>query len=161
MRHVLFFLMAVSVSSPAWADHFVEVVTYQCDQQHGQLRILLQGAYNEAGLALTSHLQDGQWDVSSLFADPEGMSKTIKLECSLGKTRYKLEISGLTWNKDHSDESAHVLISQGSKSIIDTDLEPSPFDADPNGKVITKIIVSPALAKPEITSVSRPDFTKS
>ena len=161
MRYVLLCLMTVSVSSPAWADHFVEVVTYQCNQKQGKISILHQGAYNEAGRALTAHLQDDQWDVSDLFTDPEGSSKTIVRECSLGDTKYKIEISGLTWNKDHSDESAHVRISQGSKSVIDTDLDPSPFDTDPSGKVITQIIVSSGLAKPEITSVSQHDFTKS
>lgn len=158
MRCTLFCLVAVSISSPAWADHFVEVVTYQCDQKKGQLSILHQGAYNEAGLALTAHLQDGQWDVSNLFTGPEGVPKTVVRKCSLGDIAYEVEISGLTWNKDNSDESAHVHIVQGSKLLIDVDLEPSPFRTDTDGGFITRITVSPGLAKPEVTSVSQHEF---
>ena len=59
---VAFLLLPAS----AWADHFEEVVGLRCDTAGGQLTVVHQGAYNDAGSTLTTHLShiNGMFDRS-------------------------------------------------------------------------------------------------
>ena len=149
--------MLLNLPMTAKADHFEEVVGLRCDHLNNKLTVSHEGAYNDKGIQITTHLQPNQWDTRKLF-DSDGAPKIISAACLLHHLQYKIQISGVTWNKDHSDTSAHILIIEGDSVLIDKDLDPSPFENRKNFRTIKQIIVQPKAKKPNIITVSEEEF---
>lgn len=157
MRHWIAGLAFLVFPTVAWADHFEEVVTLQCDTADGELTVLHQGAYNDAGSALTAHLSHDQWNVRALY-NASGTPRTVSRSCSLHGLTYRIVITGLTWNRDHSDMSAHVRISVRDRVLFDGDLDPSPFDSTSSRQFVATIVVKSGSSNPQITTLSQREF---
>ena len=157
MRYCVAGLAFLVFPTVAWADHFEEIVGLQCDTADGQLTVVHQGAYNDAGFALTSHPSHDQWNVRALFS-AAGTPRTVSRSCSLRGLIYQTAITGLTWNRDHTDVSAHVRISVGDRVLFDGDLDPSPFDSRSSLRVVVTIMVTSGASKPQLTTLSQREF---
>ena len=127
------------VFSPAWADHIEERVTYACSPT--QLVITRAAAFNAAGDALVAHLGPNAWSGPSLFDGAEGPPRTIHRTCRLAGHPLRVEISGRTWDRYHTEDSAHVRVQDGARVLIDIDLDPSPWSTSPQAHAVHRITV--------------------
>jgi hypothetical protein len=149
----------LTLPSIAWADHFEQTVSIHCDHTANQLVIEHHGAYDESGDQLLHDIHENQWNVRTLIpGDKNGIAetwKTVKRDCTLRNDSYEVSISGITWGKYGSDQSAHIIITSGKKTLFDGDLDGSPFSAPV--PTVTRIIVSDGDEKPHVlTTTSNP-----
>lgn len=157
MKRAWIFAAVAIAPSAAWADHFEQVVSFECDQAANRLIIDHKGAYNEDGDLLVKGIGDDQWNIRTLMIDPdaEGVPRgTQKIErsCKLQGSSYDVTISGITWGRYGQDESAHITIRADKTTLFDSDLQGSPF-LDPN-PVISRIVVSIDGGKPHVSTAT-------
>jgi hypothetical protein len=142
--------------SVAWADHFEQTVSFECNQRSNRIIIDHNGAYNEKGDLLVKGVHGDEWNIRSLMiVDAEGISRgtqKIKRSCNLSGANYEVTISGVAWGRYGQDESAHITIRNGNTTLFDADLQGSPF-RDPN-PVISRIVVSVDGGKPTISATT-------
>jgi hypothetical protein len=143
MRAWIFAAVAIAPSA-AWADHFEQVVSFECDKAANRLIIEHKGAYGAEGDLLVKDIGDDQWNIRTLMLlDADGVPRgTQKIErsCKLQRASYEVIISGVAWGRYGQDEPAHITIRADNTTILDGDLQGNPF-ADPN-PVISRIVVS-------------------
>ena len=155
-RFYLALLLAVIPIGSAWADHFEQVVSLRCDRGADRLVVAHHGDFNEAGDKLVESLHANEWNPRNLLAGdgetvPVISRKPVVRYCALRRKAYKVVISGVTWNRVGSDQTAHVLITAGPRRVFDRDLQSSPFETEKPSFAVTSIVVADGSDRPQVT----------
>lgn len=151
---------------PTLADSFAALVGYVCDTDADELRLTYDGAYNQDGemlLSLRSHTQWNPWDLTEAQdEDHVGTLKTVRAQCRLTDGTYDIEIAPVPGNMNVQRRcgatiTASARVFKGGHQVYSLDH----FDntcRDAASPIVTRVLLGPRRAVPEVTSVSWSEF---
>jgi hypothetical protein len=137
----------------AWADHFEQTISTDCDRTANRLNIVRHGAYDEKGDQLVRNLRANQWNLRDLLLGNSLAvtgTKRIQVTCVLAAATYVVTVPAVTWNRYGSDETADVTVISGDRTFFDGDLQGTPFTEAPNRPVISRIVVASGVPQAEV-----------
>jgi hypothetical protein len=142
------------VPSAAWADHFEQTVSIQCDRSDNRVIISHHGMWNEDWDQVDRDTHDNQWNIRALFTKDSYPAPILQTRvCETKKAIFEIDVSGVCFNQMCSQQSARVVIRNGKHVVFDEKLEELNGELQ-KSQIITRVLVFGQTKFPEVSTIT-------